>query len=191
MKIGRNGIIAAALITVLALAGSAALAGNPDDGDPGADQEQSARVTMGFRIAPVQLNLNGRDRKLVGLGSYLVNAIGGCNDCHTRPSYVTGHDPSLGQPEQINADQYLTGGRQFGPFTSANITPDENGHPAGLTLAQFKNVLRTGQDPDQPGRLLQVMPWPVYGKMTDRDMRAIYEFLSAIPSRPDNPNPGP
>jgi len=26
------------------------------------------------------------------------------------------------------------------------------------------------------------MPWPVYGKMTDRDLRAVYEFLSAIPS---------
>ncbi len=34
------------------------------------------------------------------------------------------------------------------------------------------------------GGLLQVMPWPVYGKMTDRDLIAIYEYLSAIPSRP-------
>jgi hypothetical protein len=38
---------------------------------------------------------------------------------------------------------------------------------------------------------LQVMPWPVYGKMSDRDLRAIYEYLRAIPSLPDNPNPGP
>jgi len=30
------------------------------------------------------------------------------------------------------------------------------------------------------------MPWPVYGKMTDNDLKAIYEFLRAIPSRPDN-----
>ena len=29
--------------------------------------------------------------------------------------------------------------------------------------------------------ILQVMPWPVYGKMSDRELEAIYEFLRAIP----------
>jgi hypothetical protein len=36
--------------------------------------------------------------------------------------------------------------------------------------------------------ILQVMPWPVYGKMSDRELEAIYEYLRAIPSirpRPD------
>lgn len=115
------------------------------------------------------------------------------NDCHTHPSYAPGHDPFLGQPEQIDADQYLTGGRQFGPFTSANLTPDALGRPAGLTLDEFITLLRTGHDPDAPAGSppLQVMPWPVVGKKTDRDLRAIYEYLRAIPSRPDNPNPGP
>jgi hypothetical protein len=31
----------------------------------------------------------------------------------------------------------------------------------------------------------------VYSKMTDLDLRAMYEYLSAIPSLPDNPSPGP
>ena len=93
---------------------------------------------------------------------------------------------------QINTDQFMTGGRQFGPFTSANITPDALGRPAGLTLAQFITTLRTGHNPlDPPGILLRVMPWPSFGKKTDRDLRAIYEYLSAIPSKPENPNPGP
>jgi len=53
-------------------------------------------------------------------------------------------------------------------------------------------TLRTGHNPnDPPGVLLQVMPWPVFGKKTDRDLRAIYEYLSALPSLPDNPAPGP
>jgi hypothetical protein len=33
------------------------------------------------------------------------------------------------------------------------------------------------------------MPWPVYGKMSDRELEAIYEYLRAIPSirpRPDS-----
>ena len=38
-----------------------------------------------IQIAPVPLSLAGLNRDLVGLGSYLVNAIGGCQDCHTNP----------------------------------------------------------------------------------------------------------
>jgi hypothetical protein len=147
-------------------------------GDP-----ESDRIVRGFQIAPVHLTLRNRDRDLVGLGSYMVNAVGGCNDCHTNPSYAAGHDPFLGQPKQVNTAHYLAGGQQFGPFTSPNITPDASGLPAGLTLAGFKNVLRTGHDPDpaEHGRLLQVMPWPTYQSMTDNDIRAIYEYLRSIP----------
>ena len=54
-------------------------------------------------IAPVPLNLRGKNPALVGLGSYLVNAVGGCNDCHTNPPYATGGDPHLGQPKVVNA----------------------------------------------------------------------------------------
>ncbi|MEP6703126.1 MAG: hypothetical protein ABJB04_09040, partial [Betaproteobacteria bacterium] len=31
------------------------------------------------------------------------------------------------------------------------------------------------------GSLLQIMPWPSYQDMTETDLRAIYEYLSAIP----------
>jgi hypothetical protein len=27
------------------------------------------------------------------------------------------------------------------------------------------------------------MPWPVYGQMSDNDLEAVYEYLSAIPCR--------
>lgn len=161
-----------------------------DDKDRASSESQ---VQRGFQISPpgVTLNLTHKNRDLVGLGSYIVNT-GGCNECHTHPSYVAGHNPFMGQPELINAEQYMTGGRKFGPFTSANLTPDANGNPAGLALEQFIETLRTGHNPnDPPGVLLQVMPWPAIGKKTDRDLRAIYEYLSALPSLPDNPSPGP
>jgi hypothetical protein len=149
----------------------------------------ASRVAVGYRINPVDLRLRGKNRFLVGLGSYLVNAGGGCNDCHTHPSFAPGGDPFAGETEIINTEQFLAGGRQFGPITSANITPDENGWPAGLTFEEFEHLLRTGREPS--GEILQVMPWNVYGKLTHLDLRAIYEYLSAIPSLPDNPNPGP
>lgn len=46
-------------------------------------------------------------------------------------------------------------------------------------------MLRTGVDLEnqhpQISPLLQVMPWPIYQNMSDRDLRAIYEYLSTIP----------
>lgn len=150
-------------------------------------------IKRGFQIVPtgVYLNLHGKRRDLVGLGSYIVNTTG-CNDCHTQPAYVPGGDPFRGQAELINFSQYLTGGRQFGPFTSANLTPDSSGNPAGLTFREFVQTLRTGHNPHDPqGQILQVMPWPVFAKKTDMDLAAIYEYLRALPSLPDNPTPGP
>jgi hypothetical protein len=35
--------------------------------------------------------------------------------------------------------------------------------------------------PPLNGDLLQVMPWPNFQGMTDRQLTAIYKFLSAIP----------
>ena len=154
-----------------------------------------------FEIFPkkTKLNFAGKDWALVGLGSYLVNSTG-CNDCHTHPNWTMTGNPYNGQQEQINTAEYMAGGRQFGPdpvdghiVYSANITPDGKGKPAGLTLAQFLQVMRTGHDPypDYPGRLLQVMPWPLYQWKTDLELTSMYEYLRAIPSLPDNPNPGP
>ncbi len=147
-----------------------------------------SRVAVGYRISPVPLELGNKNRALVGLGSYLVNAAGACNDCHTQPPFAEGGNPFEGQTEIINTAQFLAGGRQFGPITAPNITPDEHGRPASLTFEEFEHLMRTGRDDE---RILQVMPWNVYSNMTRLDMRAIYEYLRAVPALPNNPNPAP
>src|SRR5579864_6686864 len=95
------------------------------------NDESESRIRRGFEIAPVKLNLVEKNRALVGLGSYLVNAVGGCNDCHTNPNYAAGGNPFLGQPKQVNVAGYLAGGRSFatptGTFISRNLTPDKTG----------------------------------------------------------------
>jgi hypothetical protein len=148
------------------------------------------RIKRGFQIAPVPLDLKGKNPALVGLGSYLVNAVGDCSGCHTNPNFAPGGNPYMGQPKKINAAHYLGGGMAFGPFISRNLTP-ENGLPEGHTFAEFLTIIRTGIDMDkqhpQFGPLLQVMPWPTYQSMSDHDIRAIYEYLSAIP--PATPGP--
>src|SRR5262245_21129032 len=71
------------------------------------DNDSASQIQRGFAIAPVPLDLRGKNRALVGKGSYIVNAQGGCNDCHTSPPYSTGHDPFLGEPLEVNAASYL------------------------------------------------------------------------------------
>ena len=162
-----------------------------DNDQDNEDRDSASRIQMGFDIAPVPLNLQGKNRALVGLGSYIVNAQGGCNDCHTCPTYKPGHNPfpapfGVSGDGQVNDVGYLAGGVDFGPpgnvVTSANLTPDPaTGRPEGLTLEQFEIAIRTGHDPVRNDNLA-VMPWPYYRHMTGRDLDAIYAFLSAIPS---------
>jgi hypothetical protein len=64
-------------ITLVTLSSSLVRAGDKDD-------DRESKIKIGFRIAPVPLNLHGKDCELVGYGSYIVNAVSGCNGCHTQ-----------------------------------------------------------------------------------------------------------
>jgi hypothetical protein len=179
-------------------------------------EADEGRIRRGFEIAPVALNLKAKDRALVGLGSYLVNAVASCNDCHSAdPSveYAPGGNPYFkGNPPKVfNPSVYLGGGRNFGSLipgtpeiVSRNLTPDKTGRPiGGRTFSEFVQIMRTGVDldhlhpnctsnvtasavcfpKDQPfnGDLLQVMPWPIFQSLKELDLRAIYEYLGAVP----------
>jgi hypothetical protein len=126
-----------------------------------ADEPNDSRVRRGFDIAPVPLNLDGKDRDLVGLGSYLVNAVGNCNMCHSAgPSteFAVGGNPYFrgNQPKIVNQVTYLGGGRPFTPpgagnpsILSRNLTPDRTGRPVGgMSFAEFREVIRAGTDFD-------------------------------------------
>jgi hypothetical protein len=179
------------------------------------NNDQASLIRRGFEIAPVPLNLEGKEPDLVGLGSYLVNAVSDCNSCHTAGQppnfdYANGNNPYFGQKKKVDPTTYMGGGQDFGQaipgaggpdIISRNLTPDKTGLPeGGHTLEQFMIIMRTGKDfdhlhptcsatesgancipPPVDGSLLQVMPWPTFQNMTDHDLRAIYEYLSAIP----------
>lgn len=151
----------------------------------------SRDAVQGRKIAPVPLDIQGKGRDVVYLGSYLVNARGSCNDCHTCPSYK-GIDPykvggdALGPantPGPINTANYLAGGTPFvnGTILSPNLTPDSSGRPGGMTFQAFKAAMQNGQSAHGPGHILQVMPWPTFRHMYDNDLVAIYQYLSALP----------
>ena len=172
-------LLSAVLVLVTVLTSSS----TGQDGDKSAERARAEkkRIQKGLEIAPVPLDFRNRDRDLVGLGSYIVNAQAACGDCHSCPTYAPGHNPFSGGDGQINATNYLAGGVPFGPIISANITPDASGKPAGLDFDEYLELIRTGHDPDDPDEILQVMPWPIFRNMNDRDILAIYTYLTAIP----------
>jgi len=212
-KILRSGIV---MVGLAALSAALTASGPTRADDPAT--ETDVRIKRGFEVAPVPLNLAGKDPALVGLGSYYVNVLDACNDCHTASAqleYAPGGNPYFGQPRVVNPTVYLGGGNDFGPevpgaphIVSRNLTPDKTGKPAGgLSFAQFREIIRTGVDLDHlhpscsatvttnclpapfDGELLQIMPWPLFQSMTDFELRAIYEYLSAVPCIEGPPAP--
>lgn len=152
----------------------------------------SRGAQQGQAISPVPIQVLGKSPELAYLGSYLVNAHNGCNSCHTCPSY-RGTDPykvgghGLGtDPTPVNSANFLGGGTPFqnASIISPNLTPDSSGRPGGLTYQQFKSAMHDGQDSHNSAHILQVMPWPIYRNWDEHDLRAVYLYLSSIPSAP-------
>jgi hypothetical protein len=173
------------------------------------DAVNDSMVEHGLKISPVSVNLKGKDRNLVGWGSYLVNAVADCNGCHTFPQFLSGGDPFLGTIRRPlapvrNLRHYLAGGFCFGHVISSNLTPNlDTGLPSNMTLPQFITAMRSGNG--NSSGILRIMPWPAYHNMSDLDIGAIYQYLSSIPhtepcnsscppsypNSPDCPNPAP
>jgi hypothetical protein len=128
------------------------------------DNDSEARlIAIGLRIAPPFLNMEGKDRNLVGLGSFIANAQADCNGCHgSDPAneYLPTNNPFFlkplnNHPALFNQATYLNGGQNFGPvgpgvvqdpssplfggpglgpnIITRNLTPDNTGLPAGGT----------------------------------------------------------
>jgi hypothetical protein len=217
---------AAAIFTLVTLTAVMLLRSQKVHADEGDNDE--SKIQQGFAIAPVPLNVAGKNRALFGLGSYIVNAQADCNGCHTLNPAVeytfTGNPYLLAPPfsgkTRVDPAFYLGGGTDFGPFPGGpvstkplyirTLTPDNTGlREGGHPFSDFIEIIRHGTDfdhihpscasPGNPanclsfpfnGDRLQVMPWPTFGNMTDRDLLAIYTYLSAIPCNPGPHIPG-
>ncbi|HLX37504.1 MAG TPA: hypothetical protein VKR29_06860 [Candidatus Binataceae bacterium] len=178
---------------------------------PNSDNISASQVTEGFRISPIpeaSLTFKRGQRGLVGLGSYIVNGQADCSGCHSYPQFLAAApgSPFTGPSQSTttvlsanyNTTHYLAGGQCFGPFMARNITPTSGTNlPDGLSETNFITMMRTGEDiecesnmsdpicaiePGAPHAPLQVMPWPAFHNMTDRDLKAVYAYLSALPS---------
>jgi hypothetical protein len=143
-----------------------------------------------------------RERRRVQRGRDLVFSIG-CNDCHT-PKKMGPNGPELdtsrllsGHREQANlpAPPVLAPGPwgivtnmeltawsgPWGISYAQNLTPDENTGIGIWTEEMFLSALRTGRHMGVSRRILPPMPWEVYGRLPEADLKAIYAFLRTIP----------
>jgi hypothetical protein len=64
----------------------------------------------------------------------------------------------------------------------ANLTPDTSG-VAGWTEGDFLRALHEGRRPDGSA-LLDAMPWRVYGKIGDVELKAVWAYLRMLPPTP-------
>lgn len=148
-------------------------------------------VLRGFTIQPLaQPDLSAlpaNEQSLFGRGSYLVNAVGRCNECHTNP-------PRNRTTQKINTAAYLAGGMVFlAPAglvaqptlkrsMSRDLCGDSYGYLAPFTdfAASFASGLRAGS-PAEP--LAWPMPTWAVRNLTTQDLEAVFTYLRLVPRR--------
>jgi mono/diheme cytochrome c family protein len=117
----------------------------------------------------------------VAYGQYLVTAAS-CADCHTpideRGARLEGMDFAGGM------EFHVPGGLVY----SANITPNEQNGIGMWSEEAFMTAFRRFEDFDnpinsqtlEPGEYNTSMPWRMYSKMSDDDLKAIYAYLQTL-----------
>ena len=150
--------------------------------------------------------------EMIKMGGYIV-MTGGCNDCHS-PKVMTNMGPVVdstkllsGHPANeplppidvkatqpgnwVNFAPDLTA--FVGPWGisyAANLTPDSSTGIGAWTEDQFINTLRNGKHLGNGRPILPPMPWDVFGKKTDEDLKAVFAFLKSLPAISNNvPSP--
>ncbi len=152
---------------------------------------------------------------LIELGRSIVETSR-CHDCHT-PKVFGGPVPELdadrwlaGQPVEVavmdslpaelNLDpggwgavtnNHLTAwGGPWGISFAMNLTPDQETGMGTWTEEMFIQSLRTGKHQGTGRNILPPMPWALYGKKTDRELRGMFAYLMSLPPV-NNPVPEP
>ncbi len=120
-------------------------------------------------------NTHPAETDRVKYGEYLVTMA----DC------VTCHTPMNEKDQQGEA---FTGGVTFTTpaftVTTPNITPDSLTGIGAWTEQMFVEKFKTYRDPKgyqyDPGKQNSIMPWTLFAKMNDEDLKAIYAYLRTL-----------
>lgn len=117
---------------------------------------------MKIHALTLALTLAAGGAHAMSAGEYVARA-GDCVACHTAPQ----------------GDE-LAGGLRFstplGAIYSTNITPDRQHGIGSYTFTEFDRAMRQGVARDGHA-LYPAMPYTAYAKMSEQDMRALYDYL--------------
>jgi mono/diheme cytochrome c family protein len=110
----------------------------------------------------------------VETGRYLVESVSLCWACHTQRSQMTG---ALTGPRFGGTTGFTEVDDPAHSWSPPNITTDpETGRLGKMTEDQFVARFRQGRViPGSP------MPWQAFGRMSEEDLRAIYQYLKTVP----------
>src|SRR5882724_3688610 len=130
------------------------------------------RLVVGL-VAAAMLASGTMAQSVVERGSYLVNTIMTCANCHS----------PKGPPPAVAGKDY-SGGLRFNepPFdvTAPNITPDKETGIGNWTDEEIKTLLLTGKN--RHGiQAAEVMPTAFYPILTPQDLNAIVAYLRSLP----------
>lgn len=112
------------------------------------------------------------EAQLVERGSYIVNNVAGCNDCHT-PMTAQGPDMAHALQGAPLAIQLVPGVE----IPWASTAPQIAGGPAGYTDEQFATFLQTGVRPDQSHAR---PPMPQF-RFNEEDAHAVVAYIKTLP----------
>ena len=140
---------------------------------PDHDYNLMGKVIKAFMIKPA--GPSGQIRSAVwrdttaAYGKHLVMAVANCNECHTKRDAIGNY---VGQP--------LAGGTEFKEegkptLVTPNLTPHPSGRIYGWSQETFIQRFRMGKTIPYSH-----MPWASYGRMTDDELKAIYNYLRTI-----------
>jgi mono/diheme cytochrome c family protein len=113
---------------------------------------------------------------LVTRGDYLVNSVGGCNDCHT-PMTPQGPDMS----HALQGATLIVAPTIEIPW--APVAPAIAGGPAGYTNDQFVAFLQTGA---RPNGSHPRPPMPAF-RFNEEDARAVAAYIETLPRETPQP----
>ena len=152
----------------------------------------------------IHSEMAGRSHSQIKRGEYLVNAVGGCSDCHT-PHIMTSQGPVpdparllAGSPQDekvpdvpdgtLGPDKWggvvsvdmTTWAGPWGVSFSSNLTPDSATGIGSWSEKMFIASIRKGKYWGSGRDLLPPMPWQTFRNLTDNDLGAIYAYLMSI-----------
>ncbi len=160
------------------------------------DKDLGAIIAYLKTIPPVDHKTNGR--RFTPLAKIML----GAGMLGKLPVESVSHDVHVSAPEPgVTAEfgEYLVNtndcrvchGKQLngGPYPdptikkiSPNLTP--GGEPGFWTEDQFINTVRTGTTPGGHKLNPDLMPWQIYSKLEDDELKAIWMYLQSVPKLP-------